>query len=290
MKKTVLFTSLLCMLLIAGTAQARQRGDDLERIRIEGRVESIRGQIAYVREDCGDLYRVQLGPAWYWDDNDYYLRSGSYVTIIAWRDYYDGLCYAGEIRGHDFCYDLCDSRGFPRWSDIDYCDNGWRPTRSYFNIHFVIGGSFWHCHRPHYTYYRPWYAGCYDDHSWHRSWHSSDHGREHWRDRDRNDDRDNDRRGGRRDHNGGGGYNYGDNDRRNDSPAGGGHNATVERPRNVEKNPSDYDRGDKNSSVRVEKPRSVEKKRVSIESRSSKSVSKPARKESSSSKRNLTRK
>ncbi len=286
MKRTVLLTGLLCTLLIASAAQARSRDGDLERIRIEGYVESIRGQIAYIEDDCGELYRVHLGPAWYWEDQGYRLRSGIYVTIIAWQDRYDDYCYAGEIRGRNFTYDLCDSYGFPRWSDRDYCERDWRPTRSFFNIHFVIGGQFWHCHRPYYFHYRPWYAGCYDRHDWHRHWRSGHHGRDDDRGRDRGRDDD---RGGRRDNNGGGGYNYGDNDNRKDTPAGGGFNVQIEKPRYIEKSPrKDNDR--RSFSTRVEKPRTVEKAPSKVSSRSSKSATKSSRKETTSTKKTWARK
>ena len=148
MKKTLLLTTLLSVLLIASAANARYRDNYLERITIEGRIESIRGQIAYVEDEYGESFRVHLGPAWYWDERDYFLRSGSYVTIIAWQDRYDDYCYAGEIRGRDFCYDLCDSRGYPRWSNRDDCGRDWRPTRSYFDIHFVFGRQSWNCAPP----------------------------------------------------------------------------------------------------------------------------------------------
>ncbi len=149
MNKTFLLSGLLCVLLTTSLATARQRDNDgLERIRIEGRIESIRGQIAYIRDDCGTTFNVHLGPAWYWEDRGYRLRSDCSVTVIAWQDPFDDYCYAGEIRGRDFCYDLCDSRGYPRWSDREQCHDTWRPTRSFFDINFVIGGPVWHCAPP----------------------------------------------------------------------------------------------------------------------------------------------
>ncbi|MCB1058753.1 MAG: hypothetical protein KDB65_00850 [Calditrichaeota bacterium] len=288
MKKAVLLTSLLCMLVIATAAQARYRDDDLARIRIEGYVESIRGQIAYVRDDCGTMFRVHLGPAWYWDDRDYRLYSGSYVSIVAWMDYEEDYCYAGEIRGRDFCYDLCDSNGFPRWSDRDYCETAWRPTRSLFSIHFVFGGTFWHCYRPTYVHYRPWYVGCYNDHYTHRTWHP-DHGRD--RDRDHGRDRDHDRggdydqRGGRRDS--GGGNNYGSDDSRNDSRGGivkGDYDSRIVKPRTEVTKPETRKSEKGVNKVRVEKTRTSEKTRVSSTTRS-KSSSKSSAKSSSKSSR-----
>jgi hypothetical protein len=274
MKKTILLTSLLCMLLFAAAAQARYRdGDDLARIRIEGYVESIRGQIAYVRDDCGTTFRVHLGPAWYWEDHDYRLYSGTYVEIVAWMDYDEDYCYAGEIRGRNYCFDLCDSYGFPRWSDREYCDAGWRPTRSFFSIHFVIGGDFWHCYRPTYVYYRPWYDGCTSYHYSHRTWHSRDHdhGRDHgrWDDNDHGRGGDYDHRGGRRD-NGGGGNNYGNDDTRYDSRVGvaeGGNNSKIVLPRNEVKQPEKPRTKESVSKVCIEKSRSSEKSRAGSSSR-----------------------
>lgn len=171
MKHTLMLTGLLCILIMTGMASARDR--DLERIRIEGRIESIRGQTAYVRDDCGTRFSVHLGPAWYWEDCGYRLRSNCDVTIIAWQDRDDDYCYAGEIRGRDFCYDLCDSRGYPRWSDREQCHDTWRPTRAFFDINFVIGGPVWHCNPPR-----------HHDHDNHHG-HHGDWNRGHDRDRDR---------------------------------------------------------------------------------------------------------
>ncbi len=188
MKKTILLASLLGMLLIATTAQARHNDGYLDRIRIEGRIESIRGQIAYVEDDCGVTFRVHLGPSWYWDDHDYYLRSGMWVSIVAWQDPYDDYCYAGEIRGRDFCYDLCDSRGYPRWQNQTDCYVDWRPTRSFFDICFVITTRpAWYCESPRY-HRRHWDNGCDNDR---RRWHRYDrdhdrHGGGRW-DNDDND-------------------------------------------------------------------------------------------------------
>lgn len=237
MKKTLLLASLIGVLIIASTAQARHSDGYLERIVIEGYVESIRGQVAYVEDDCGITFRVHLGPAWYWDERNFFLHSGSYVTIIAWQDPYDDYCYAGEIRGRDFCYDLCDGRGYPRWYDRHQCVTGWRPTRSFFDICFVITVPIWYDHHPHHRY---WRSDCDDD------WRY-DH-RRHWRDHDRGHDRD-----GRR---GGGRYSAGGDDSRDDKPVGGGFNAQVEKPRYFEKQPAG---GNGGNSIRIDKPRSSDK-------------------------------
>lgn len=304
MKKTLLFTSLLCMLLIATTAQARNNNGYLERIRIEGRVESIRGQIAYVEDDCGVTFRVHLGPAWYWDERNYFLSSGSWVSIVAWQDPYDDYCYAGEIRGRDFCYDLCDSYGYPRWRERDNCYSGWRPTRSFFEICFVIGGPAWHC-------------GNHD--RYHHCDHRCDNGRRRWYSDDRH-------------HGGGRGHDYDDdrghtregrrhvsenNDRGSNPPAGGGGNYyQVEKPRDnsgggskpggkiqVEKPRDNSNRDSKSSgSYQVTKPRdnggskpNVSKPNNSSNSRVSKpsrsnNVTKPSRTEKSSSNKTWARK
>lgn len=245
MKKTLLLTSLLGMLLIASTAQARHSDGYLNRIVIEGYVESIRGQVAYVADDCGITFRVHLGPSWYWDERDYFLRSGSWVTIVAWQDPYDDYCYAGEIRGRDFCYDLCDGRGYPRWYDRHQCHTGWRPTRVFFDVCFVFNSPVWHANHPHHRY---WRNDCDDD--WGR-----DH-RRHWRD----DDRDRD---GRR---GGGRYSSGGDNDHYDKPIGG-FNSQVEKPRYVEKNPG---RGDGGNNYKVEKPRTTDMPRGSIGGNSNK--------------------
>lgn len=302
MKKTLLLTSLLCMLLLASAAQARYRdGDDLTRIRIEGYVESIRGQVAYVRDDCGTTFRVHLGPAWYWEDHDYRLYSGSYVEIVAWMDYDEDYCYAGEIRGRNFCFDLCDSYGFPRWSDRDYCDATWRPSRSFFSIHFVIGGHFWHCYRPTYVHYRPWYDGCTSFHYSHRTWHSREHERDHRRDHGRWDDDhgrggNDDRRGGRRDTGGGGGNNYGSDDSRYEPRVGvigNGNSSEIVKPRSEVTKPEKRRNDDSGSKVRIEKSRTTEKSRASSNSRSkssSKSSTKSSRGSSSKSDKSYARK
>lgn len=230
MKKTVLFTSLLCMLLIATTSQARHRDNDLVRIRIEGRIESIRGQIAYIEDDCGEVFRVELGPAWYWDEHDYFLRSGCYVTVIAWQDTYDDYCYAGEIRGRDFCYDLCDSRGYPRWSNRDDCHSNWRPTRAFFDICFVIGSPRWYCAPPRHHYSRG--NDCNNDRG---RGHDRNHGGNWERGRDNDGDRDG--REGRRDNDRGGRSNVKESGDRNNSPERGGF-AHVTKPAQKEKSPT----------------------------------------------------
>ena len=267
-----MITSLLCMLLLASAAQARHRDGDLERIRIEGRIESIRGQIAYVRDDCGATFRVHLGPAWYWDDHDYYLESGCWVTIVAWQDPFDDYCYAGEIRGDDFCYDLCDYRGYPRWRDRNECYSTWRPTRSFFEICFVINAPVWHCDRPRHRDHHG-YDDCRGDRPRHRSWYSD------------NDDRDH-HRGGRRDNDRGRRHDLGDNSGGTTNPPRAGFNSQVEIPRYTEKQPSRRDGG---GSFRIEKPRAAEKVRVNTESRS-KSGGNYNRKSSSSTSKTYARK
>ena len=287
MKKTIMITSLLCMLLLASTAQARHNDGYLDRIRIEGRIESIRGQIAYVEDDCGATFRVHLGPAWYWDDHDYYLRSGMWVSIVAWQDPYVDYCYAGEIRGRDFCYDLCDSRGYPRWQNENDCYVDWRPTRSFFNICFVITTRpAWYCESP--RYHGRYRDGCDNDR---RRWHRDDrdhdrHGGGRW---DNDDDNGNTREGRRHvsDGNspgsnppaGGSGYNQiekpRDNGGRNDKPGG---QIQVYKPRN-----------DGGSKPNVSKSRDYSSSRSSKPSRSNK-VTKPSRTEKSKTTKTWARK
>ncbi|MBK6911762.1 MAG: hypothetical protein IPH10_12670 [bacterium] len=270
MNKTLIWTALLCTALLTTAASARH-SDDLDRIRIEGRIESIRGQIAYIEDDCGETFRVHLGPQWYWDDRDYYLRSGWYVTVIAWQDPYEDYCYAGEIRGRDFCYDLCDSRGYPRWRNDDGCYSGWRPTRSFFEIYFVIGDPLWHC--SHHRHYSLCSDACWHDGPRHRRWYS-------------HDDRDHDRHGrdGRRDHGGGG--RFSDNDDRGGS--GSGEDVKIVKPRSSDRIPGGESKG--GSNYKIEKPRKIEKSHVSTRSSSSRANTKSERKVQVKSEKSYARK
>ncbi|MCB9357416.1 MAG: hypothetical protein H6505_02495 [Calditrichaeota bacterium] len=219
MRKTMILAALLGVLLMAGNAFARY-DDDLERIRIEGRITSIRGQVAYVRDDCGIVFRVHLGPEWYWRDNHYYLHSGWRVRVIAWQDPYEDFCYAEEIRGDDFCYDLCDNYGFPRWQTYEECDYGWRPTRSFFTFWFIICEPSWRYSHHHY-----WqcHVDYWHDHPHYRTWYSN-YGRDH----DRH---------GRRDHDGGRFAN--EDSGRDKIPLVGGndYDSQIVKPRSTEKSP-----------------------------------------------------
>lgn len=183
MKKQALLLGLFAVLALSSLALADHRGRDMERIRIEGTIESIRGQVAYVRDECGERFRVHLGPDWYWDDMGWRIRSGSFVSIWAWMDYDDDYCYADEIRYDGHCYELCDSRGYPRWADQSCCDRSWRPSRIDFDLIFCAPRH----HYSHHDY--NWSDRHHDRHDWHDGRRGNDCDRD--RDRDR---------GGRRSH------------------------------------------------------------------------------------------
>jgi hypothetical protein len=169
--KTKTFLILVLMgLLLASTVIAAPRhrerystdpGNDVDRIHVKGKIESISGQKALLITDQGSKITIHLGPQHYWREKGYNLHTGAIVDVSGWGELYDedgGYCYAAEISGDGFFFDLADSHGYPRWADRDEYFEEWHPTIDYYEIYY--GASpwywcppprFWH-HRPHHFY------------------------------------------------------------------------------------------------------------------------------------------
>ena len=172
---------------LATTSQAAPRyrdrsstdpGNDLERISIRGKVESISGQKALVVTEKGARVTVHLGPQSYWREKGYNLRRGVDVTVDGWGEIDDedgGYCYAGEISGDGFFFDLSDSQGYPRWADENDYYDGWQPSLDFYIGYYGWSPTwswygqpprFWRhwYYRPHYRYWGPrygWHHGPY---------------------------------------------------------------------------------------------------------------------------------
>ena len=106
----------------------------LERTNISGYVLAVENQTAYIETDYGDEIAVLLGPASYWNANDYYLPEGEYVEMEVWydpTDRYTDWYFVGEIWGPDFHFVLANNEGVPFWvifADDYYYSLGYRAS------------------------------------------------------------------------------------------------------------------------------------------------------------------
>jgi hypothetical protein len=189
MKANKLYILLLLGILSATTVVAAPRYGqrnstdpvkDLERVHVKGKVEAITGQKALVVTDQGDKVTVHLGPQRFWRERGYNLRSGASIEVSGWGELYDedgGYCYAAEIRGNGFFFDLADSRGYPRWMDDEEYGDDWRPSLDRCETYYGAPPWYWgppprYWHRPHHQHYRPHYGprfggrGGHHGHGW----------------------------------------------------------------------------------------------------------------------------
>jgi len=167
-------------------------GYNLQGTEIQGFVQTVVNQEAYVRTDDGQEIRVQLGPQSYWDERGYYLPEGDYVRMEVWYDPYGytDWYFAGEIWGPGFHFVLTNSYGVPYWviaRDDYYYSLGYRAS--------CVSYMVWFDCPPMYFVYvilppPPWYYTCYYGPRWrghHTEWHrhGSDYGdRSGWDGRD----------------------------------------------------------------------------------------------------------
>jgi len=146
-----LLASLLAStLLMAGVATAQRR--DLQRKHVEGVVESIQGQQAFIRTDAGARVGLRLGPESFWRERGYRLRSGARVAVDGWcnpdeSDWY----FAGSISGPDFNFELSNDEGIPYWVGDDdyYYGAGWGPCAESYDTWYGCAPV------PSYEYYAP---------------------------------------------------------------------------------------------------------------------------------------
>jgi hypothetical protein len=228
MKTIRILTALFAMIVMTASAQPAPDNEEqakLPRMSVKGRIAKIEGQRAVLITPRGRNVTVNLGPENFWRDRGYRLDEGTDVTVDGWGEYDDedgGYIFAGGIRGDNFSFDICDSRGFPYWADRDDYEDGWYPQRDRFEVYFfgspwVWGppprwwdGPRWRWHRYWYRHHAappppPWWGRGHHDRNDHRGPDWNDRPRNE-RDRDHRDRRDNppppppERRDGRRGH------------------------------------------------------------------------------------------
>jgi hypothetical protein len=115
--------------------------------RLVGRVESVRGPVAYVRVPSGRRVRVLMGPESYWEYRGYELRPGAEVSVYGWSDPGESsdLFFAGSISGPGFSFSLTNGAGVPVWvTDYEYT-SGWYPT---YDVYERWYGPSYHYVRP----------------------------------------------------------------------------------------------------------------------------------------------
>jgi hypothetical protein len=123
MKKLMTLSLTLLLMFAFAPAALSQRyverhstdsGNDLQRINFSGKIQSISGQVATVNSDDGTIYKVHLGPRWYWQEKGYSLRSGIRVDVSGWFSDDDSrTCFAGRVSVTGFSYELDNSYGYP---------------------------------------------------------------------------------------------------------------------------------------------------------------------------------
>ena len=185
--RMILLASLLAgTLAMTGVATAERR--DLQRKRVEGVVESMNGQQAFIRTDQGARVGVRLGPESFWRERGYRLRSGSRVTVDGWWDPGESDWYfAGSIGGPGFYFELSNDDGIPYWVNDDdyYYGSGWGPCCETYDVwygchpypdlytpppppprYYFYWGPRWRYYHPYRHYY---------DRGWHRGWDRGHH-------------------------------------------------------------------------------------------------------------------
>ncbi|MBU1706763.1 hypothetical protein KKB28_02485 [bacterium] len=158
----------------------RRSTDDLERVHVRGKVTRIEGQKATIRTESGAHVNVHLGPKWYWREHGYQLRTGSYVDVRGYGEFYEedegGYIYPYEIEGEGYRMDLADEYGYPRWAPDDGYSDGWYPSRGFYQDYYYCPPPpppppppRWYSHHPRYHRYGPRYGYVWEPRrGWHR--------------------------------------------------------------------------------------------------------------------------
>ena len=136
---------LLVSVVLATTLSAapryreRRSTDNLERVKVHGKIVGIEGRKATLKTDSGSRVTVHLGPQWYWRERGYRLNTGTYVDVGGYGECGDdegGYVYPYEIEGEDFYIDLADENGYPRWAPDDEYYDDWNPTTVYYENYY----------------------------------------------------------------------------------------------------------------------------------------------------------
>lgn len=132
---------------------SKEQQAPLRKQRVEGRVESIKGQTATIKTREGRRVDVNLGPKDYWDRKGYELKEGQPVTVDGFcSDGNDGPFFAGGIWGPGFHFEMTNDRGYPYWADPDGWYDGWYPRVDYY-------AYYWGLPRHYYYGAPPWFWG-----------------------------------------------------------------------------------------------------------------------------------
>jgi len=84
-----------------------------EKIVIQGKVTELQHPIALVKGDDGKLYRVRLGPYWYWKKKGYKLSPGEKIRILGFKK--GKLVFPIVITTKGRKYLIRDECGVPLW-------------------------------------------------------------------------------------------------------------------------------------------------------------------------------
>ncbi len=80
MRKFILLTVILVWWLPWG--YAADRCSPQPRVVVEGQLVEIRHPIALIKGENGQIYRIRLGPYWFWKERGYHLREGTRVKVV----------------------------------------------------------------------------------------------------------------------------------------------------------------------------------------------------------------
>ncbi|WP_022852694.1 hypothetical protein [Thermodesulfatator atlanticus] len=84
-----------------------------ERLIITGVVVEIRHPIAIIHAEEDKIYRVRLGPYWYWKKAGFRLKKGDRVRIIAIKK--GSLLFPIAIKSEEGAIQIRDESGIPLW-------------------------------------------------------------------------------------------------------------------------------------------------------------------------------
>jgi hypothetical protein len=185
---TQILATIILTLVVSATLSAQPRyvernstapENDLKRTTVTGKIESIQGSRATLKNQRGENITVNLGPQWYWQEKGYNLREGCEVTVSGWGNTWDddgGFMFAGSIWGPGFSFELWNSEGYPRWADDRDYYHGWQPDYGWCD-------NQWRCEPPRYSqhYYRPCPPPPPRNYCWTPPRHHYDHYRPHHR-------------------------------------------------------------------------------------------------------------
>jgi len=160
---------LLASVILATTLSAapryreRRSTDNLERVKVRGKIVGIEGRKATLKTDSDSRVTVHLGPQWYWRERGYRLNTGAYVDIGGYGEVGDdegGYVYPYEIEGEDFYVDLADENGYPRWAPDDEYYDDWNPTIVFYENYYYCPPPppppprhYWHGHHRSHSRY-----------------------------------------------------------------------------------------------------------------------------------------